>query len=171
MNRARPYIVGLAVAAALAAGRDAHAQGASTAGLDSATVAAISPIIEQARAARLPVDLLYAKARQGQVQHLPVAKIEAAVRVVAERIQIASEALAPSPTVQELSAAADALQRGVPRETLREMRPAGDPDYPRGARGFGGKGIGAGRRPVTAWCRTQAFHRARRSGACGCARR
>jgi hypothetical protein len=124
MNRARPYIVGLAVAAALAAGRDAHAQGASTAGLDSATVAAIGPIIEQARAARLPVDLLYAKARQGQVQHLPVAKIEAAVRVVAERIQIASEALAPSPTVQELSAAADALQRGVPRETLREMRRA-----------------------------------------------
>ena len=123
MNRARPYIVGLAVAAALAAGRDAHAQGASTAGLDSATVAAISPIIEQARAARLPVDLLYAKARQGQVQHLPVAKIEAAVRVVAERIQIASEALAPA-TVQELSAAADALQRGVPRETLREMRRA-----------------------------------------------
>src|SRR5918994_1919919 len=112
MKRSRHCIVGLAAVVALATGRDARGQGASTAGLDSATIAAIAPIIEQARAAGLPVDLLYAKARQGQVQRLPVVKIEAAVRVVAERIQIASEALAPSPTVQELSAAADVLQRG-----------------------------------------------------------
>ena len=83
MKRSRYCIVGLAAVAVFAAGRDVHAQSASTAGLDSATVAAIAPIVEQARAARLPVDLLYAKARQGQVQRLPVVKIEAAVRVVA----------------------------------------------------------------------------------------
>ena len=93
-------------------------------GLDSATEAAIAPIIAQARATNLPVDLLYAKAREGQVQRVPLPKIEAAVRAVADRIRTANEALAPSPSDQELRAAIDAIKAGVPSETLRAMRKA-----------------------------------------------
>ena len=94
-------------------------------GLDSATAAAIAPIVEQARAEKLPVAPLYAKAREGQVQHVPVAKIEAAVRTLADRMRTANEALAPDASEQELHAAADAIKSGVPPATLREMRKAG----------------------------------------------
>ena len=105
--------------------RAAGAQTARPAALDSATAAAIAPIIEEARAARLPLELLYDKAREGQVKRVPVATIEVAVRQLAQRIQTATEALAPNPTDQELREAAAALKVGVPRETLREMRRAG----------------------------------------------
>ena len=94
------------------------------AGLDSATLNAIAPVIERARAARLPLDLLYTRARLGQVQRLPTAKIELAVRHYAERLDSAQAALAPNPTVPELKAGVDALQTGVGSETLRLMRQA-----------------------------------------------
>lgn len=94
-------------------------------GLDSATAAAIAPLVEQARAERLPVTPLYAKAREGQVQHVPVARIEAAVRTLTDRMRTANEALAPDASEQELHAAADAIKSGVPAETLRAMRKAG----------------------------------------------
>ena len=115
--------VACGVALALAASSAAGAQGAAA--LDSATATAIAPIIAQASAARLPVDLLYAKARAGQIQRAPVAKIEAAVRALAERLRTASEALEPNSTDRELEAAADALKVGIPVGTLREMRKAG----------------------------------------------
>jgi hypothetical protein len=126
MRASRYAAVTLALIALPAAtSRRAEAQGARPADLDSATAAAIAPIVQQARSASLPVELLYAKAREGEVQRAPVARIEAAVRALAARMQTASEALAPNPTVQELAAAADALKVGVPRETLREMRRRG----------------------------------------------
>ena len=117
--RLHPWMLAAAV---MLAGRAARAQGV---GLDSATEAAIAPIIAQARAARLPVDLLYAKAREGQVQRKPLEKIEVAVRTVADRMQTASEALAPNASEQELRAGVDAIKFGVPVETLRAMRKAG----------------------------------------------
>lgn len=116
--------IGLVIAAVVALGlpRIAVAQGA--AGLDSATRAAIAPIIDQVRSANLPEQLLYAKAREGQVQGLPTDRIETAVRALAQRLQVAYDALAPNPTQQELRAATDALKAGVPEETLRVMRKA-----------------------------------------------
>ena len=122
MKRVRRIAVGLATLT-LCVAPEVFAQG--PAGLDSATLSAIAPIIERARQSSLPVDLLYAKAREGQVQRVPVARIETAVRAVAERIHTAKEALAPNPTDDELRAATDALKAGVPRETLTEMRRAG----------------------------------------------
>ncbi len=101
------------------------ASGQAAQGLDSATAAAIAPIVEQARADRLPVTPLYAKAREGQVQRVPVAKIEAAVRTLAERMRTAYDALRPDASEQELNAAADAIKNGVGRETLIAMRKAG----------------------------------------------
>lgn len=94
-------------------------------GLDSATAAAIAPIVQRVQAANLPVDLLYDKAREGQVQRVPTARIEAAVKAVAERIHVASDALAPNATQEELRAATVALREGVPAETLRHMRQEG----------------------------------------------
>lgn len=113
----------LAMIAVMLSGRAAIGQG--SAGLDSATVEAIAPIIEQARSAKLPTAPLYAKAREGQVQRVPTPRIEAAVRTLAERMRSANEALKPDASEQELSAAADALKNGVPPETLRAMRKAG----------------------------------------------
>lgn len=118
--RFRHYV--LAGVAFILAASSARAQ--APAGLDSATVAAIEPIIARARAARLPVDLLYARARQGQVSRLPSARIQAAVQKLAERLETANDALAPNATPEELRGAADALQSGVGRETLKLMREA-----------------------------------------------
>jgi hypothetical protein len=101
------------------------ASGQAPESLDSATAAAIAPIVEQARAANLPVSLLYAKAREGQVQHVPVAKIEAVVRTLVDRMRTANDALKPNASEQELHAAADAIKSGVGPETLRAMREAG----------------------------------------------
>ena len=112
-----------ALALALLGARTASAQGVTA--LDSATEAAIAPIVAQARAARLPVNPLYAKAREGQVQHIALPKIEGAVRTLLDRLRSANEALAPDASEQELVAAADAMKNGVPAETLRAMRRAG----------------------------------------------
>ena len=117
------YAMSLAGAIALAA-QVAAAQ-TRPVGLDSATAAAIAPIVQRAQASNLPVDLLYDKAREGQVQRVPTARIESAVRAVAERLQTANEALAPNATEQELRAATVALREGVPAETLRHMRQEG----------------------------------------------
>jgi len=108
--------------AVLFAARDASGQVPQ--GLDSVTAAAIAPIVEQAHADKLPVAPLYAKAREGQMQHVPVAKIEAVVRTLADRMRTANEALAPGASEQELHAAADAIKSGVGPETLRAMREA-----------------------------------------------
>ena len=117
------YAVVLTVAATLSA-QVAAAQ-TRPVGLDSATAAAIAPIVQRVQAANLPVDLLYDKAREGQVQRVPTARIEAAVKAVAARIGVASEALAPNATEEELRAATVALREGVPAETLRHMRQEG----------------------------------------------
>ena len=93
--------------------------------LDPAVDSAIAPLVAQTVAAGLPVDLLYAKAREGQVRRVSVERIEAAVRTLAQRLRIASDALAPNPTMQELRAGTDALARDVPEQTLRAMRKAG----------------------------------------------
>ena len=113
----------ISAVAVLAIARSASGQASQ--GLDSATAAAIAPIVEEARAEKLPVAPLYAKAREGQVQRAPVARIEAAVRTLADRMRAANEALAPDASEQELHAAADAIKSGVPAETLRAMRKAG----------------------------------------------
>jgi hypothetical protein len=98
----------------LASSRRAGAQEAKPADLDSATMAAIAPIVQQAGAANLPLELLYAKAREGQVQRAPVARIEAAVRALAARLQAANDALAPNATAQELGAASEKVNELTP---------------------------------------------------------
>ena len=122
MMVSRPVRAAVAAVAMLGA---RAALGQAITPLDSATDAAIAPIVAQARAAKLPLNPLYAKAREGQVQRVPVPKIEAAVRTLLERLRSANEALAPDASEQELTAAADAIKNGVPVTTLTAMRKAG----------------------------------------------
>jgi hypothetical protein len=122
---ARRHAVAILGIAVTIGTRSTAAQGPRPVDLDSATVAAIAPILDQARASRLPLQVLYAKAREGQVKRAPVPKIEEAVRTLAEQMRTANEALSPNATEQELSAATDALKAGVPAATLRAMRDAG----------------------------------------------
>ena len=122
VSRYAPRCLGLLIA--LASPAIGRAQG-TPAGLDPATAAIIAPIVEQAKATHLPVEFLYVKAREGQVRRAPLAAIASAVRALAQRLRSASEALAPTPSDEELRAAADAMHQGVPVETLREMRRAG----------------------------------------------
>jgi hypothetical protein len=122
MTRIRLFVTATVIGFAAMTGSTVGAQ--APAGLDSATVTAIAPIIDRARASGLPLELLYTRARQGQVQRLPVVRIEVAVRNYAERLATAQDALAPNATTPELKAGVDALQTGVPRETLSEMRRA-----------------------------------------------
>ena len=96
------------------------------ASLDPAIDSVIAPIVARTVAAGLPADLLYAKAREGQVRRVPVERIEATVRTLAQRIEVASAALAPNPSAQELRAATDALAHNVPAGTLRSMRKAAE---------------------------------------------
>ncbi len=123
------FIIGrLAALAALAVAIPATVQAQAQAGraiLDPAVDSAIAPIVAQTVAAGLPADLLYAKAREGQVRRVPVSRIEATVRTLAQRLRVAHDALAPNPTSQELRAATDALAHNVPEEVLRDMRKAG----------------------------------------------
>ncbi|MDF2771812.1 MAG: hypothetical protein K0S86_1306 [Geminicoccaceae bacterium] len=113
-------------AVALAVPATVPAQGpVARATLDPAVDSVIAPIVAQAVAVGLPADLLYAKAREGQVRRVPVSRIEATVRTLAQRLRVAHDALAPNPTAQELRAATDALAHNVPEEVLRDMRKAG----------------------------------------------
>ena len=105
--------------------RSSGAQQSTRPSLDPAIDSAIAPIVRQTEAGRLPVELLYAKAREGEVRRVPVDRIEATVRSLAHRIAVAHDALAPSPTTEEVRAATDALAYNVPAATLREMRRAG----------------------------------------------
>ena len=113
-------------AVALAVPATVPAQGpVARATLDPAVDSVIAPIVAQAVTVGLPADLLYAKAREGQVRRVPVSRIEATVRTLAQRLRVAHDALAPNPTAQELRAATDALAHNVPEEVLRDMRKAG----------------------------------------------
>lgn len=118
----RPLRLALGAALTWAVSAEVGAQVARPTPLDSATAAAIAPILEQAHARRLPVDLLIAKAREGEVKRMPVGRIEVAVRDLAERMSAVSTALAPGATEQELRAGVDAVRAGVGVETLQEMR-------------------------------------------------
>ena len=116
----------VALAAAVSIGpSSAAAQQPGRPVLDPAVDSAIAPIVRQTEAARLPTELLYAKAREGQVRRVPVERIEVTVRNLAQRIAVAHDALAPNPTTEEVRAATVALAHNVPATTLREMRRAG----------------------------------------------
>jgi len=65
---------------------------------------------------------LMAKALEGVAKNASSKSIRAAMDALQRRLRKANDLLAPSPTVDELSAGADALYVGVPEKTLKQMR-------------------------------------------------
>lgn len=123
---------GLVVGALLAAARPIAAQSATAgdggfsfgAALDSTSAAQLAEIVDGARAHRLPVDPIVAKARLGILRHAPAATIVGAARAVAERLETARAALDPLATPTDIAAGADALGSGVNADALRSVRRA-----------------------------------------------
>jgi hypothetical protein len=89
---------------------------------DVETRTAVRTLIADAAARGLPTAPLVTKVREGIAKRAAPDRIRAATASLAERLGVAAAALAPSPTPDELTAGADALQVGVSAATLREMR-------------------------------------------------
>lgn len=127
MRRASSLV--LAIAATVAAGSVAEAQGLTVAqharlrrAFDPATYRAVTTTIESAQSRGLPVAPLVDRAFQGSAMGAPGPKVRTAVASLAERLEIARAALAPDPSESEIAAGAVALGQGIPRETLTAIR-------------------------------------------------
>lgn len=91
---------------------------------DDATRAVVMEQVSSAAEKGLPTEPLWSKAFEGVAKNASSSTIRAAMSALQKRLRTASALLAPSPTVDELSAGADALYVGVPENTLRLMRRA-----------------------------------------------
>jgi hypothetical protein len=97
--------------------------------LDADTYRAVAQVIEGARARALPTEPLVDRALEGAMKRAPGTRIRAAVSALAQRLEVARSALAPSPTAADIAAGAGALSVGVPHQTLRTIRSI-QPDRP-----------------------------------------
>jgi hypothetical protein len=91
---------------------------------DDATRGVVMEQVSSAAAFGLPTEPLWSKAFEGVARKASSSKIRAAMDALQKRLRRANALLAPSPTVEELSAGADALSVGVPENTLKLMRRA-----------------------------------------------
>lgn len=121
--------VALPSARAQAPSRDAASLTRLEQTLDADTYRAVLRVIEGARARALPTEPLVDRALEGAMKRAPGARIRAAVSTLAQRLEVARGALAPSPTAADIAAGAGALSVGVPHETLRTIRSI-QPDQP-----------------------------------------
>jgi hypothetical protein len=83
---------------------------------------AIQQTIRNTQAKNVSIEPLVLKVREGISKKSDPARIQNAVQVLAKRLELSAAALAPTYSVEELSAGASALQVGVPAPTLRELR-------------------------------------------------
>ena len=90
--------------------------------LDSRTYQAVNVVFDSARARGIPVQPLVNRALQATLHRTPGPRVQDAVTKLAGRLDVAKAALGPGSSEAELSAGANALAVGVPRETLAEIR-------------------------------------------------
>lgn len=83
---------------------------------------AIRGLIADAAARGLPTAPLVTKVREGIAKKATPDRIRSATALLVDRLGTAAGAIAPTRSSEELAAAADALQVGIPVSTLREMR-------------------------------------------------
>lgn len=113
-----------ALGAVLTAGlQPAAAQDARLSRLDAVTGAAVSRLVDSARAAGLPVEPLVDKALEGASKHAPGPRIAEAVRLLLADLGRARGALGGGPEA-ELVAGAAALRAGLPPDALGRLRQA-----------------------------------------------
>lgn len=91
--------------------------------LDPANRFAIEMIVDSAHAAGLPTRPLLSKAFEGIAKRADQRRVVLAVRALAGALRDARTALGPSLNETEWSAAASALQAGVPLPVLARFRP------------------------------------------------
>lgn len=111
----------LAVACLLSA--PLHAQGAASEA-DRLAQQRIDALVRDFDRRGLPADLLQAKVAEGTAKGASQPRIADAVALLASRIDSVARLLAPSVTVPELQAGAEALSVGVPASSLRTLRTA-----------------------------------------------
>ena len=90
--------------------------------LDEETQAMVLRTVDSARTRGLPVEPILDKALEGATKRATSLRIQAAVSSLLHRLEIAREALAPSPGPRDITAGADALAYGATRDALRTMR-------------------------------------------------
>lgn len=83
---------------------------------------AIQLVLRNTQAKGISIEPLVRKVREGVSKQADPVRIQSAVSLLAERLEASFRALAPTTSVEELSAGASALQVGVPAPTLRELR-------------------------------------------------
>jgi hypothetical protein len=117
--RASAVALFLAVTTHAADAQDATPYDAIT---DEPARAAVRTIIADAAARGLPTAPLVTKVREGLAKQAAPERIRMATALLRDRLAMAAEAMTPSRAADELTAAADALQAGIPAATLRDMR-------------------------------------------------
>ena len=90
--------------------------------LDTKTYAAVTAVFESARARGLPLAPLVNRALQATLHRTPGPRVQHAVSSLADRLVVARESLGDASSEAELTAGANALAVGVPRETLTQIR-------------------------------------------------
>ena len=90
--------------------------------VDPATVPELRAEFARAEQLGLNVAPLIAKARQGYLASASTNRVRDAVRGMTDRLVAAREALAPVQADGELEAGANAMQHGVSRDALRQLR-------------------------------------------------
>jgi hypothetical protein len=113
---------GLAAVLVFAAAGHAVSAQQSRAAVDPASVPELKAEFDRAAKLGLSVEPLIAKARQGYFGLASTSKIRVAVHTMTDRLVTARQALDPVQGDAELLAGADAIQKGVPDEVLRQLR-------------------------------------------------
>lgn len=112
-----PLVAALLVALQAAQGPDARLER-----LDSVSRPVVTALIDSARVAALPTEPLVQRALEGATKRATSDRIVAAVRRLALDLGHARDALGPTTSSPELTAAAAALRAGAPPATLTELR-------------------------------------------------
>ena len=91
---------------------------------DDATRSMVRDYLEAARARGIPTEPLISRALEGVAFKASSKRIVEAMEALEKRMSRSRDLLAPAATVDELSAAADALANGVPASAIRDLRKA-----------------------------------------------
>lgn len=125
-------MMALAVLAAPTMGQSAEAARAR-AGLDAAAAARFDAALEAARSQGLPTQSLVSKALEGIAKQVAPARIAGAIEQRLAVLGRAQAALGSPPAASsEISAVADAMQRGITAEAVHSLREQAGADEPIG---------------------------------------
>lgn len=124
MMRIATHALGLLAAASILAPAVGAQDARLSQRLDARSLAAVTRVLDSARAQSLPTEPLVQKALQGATKRAPAERIVAAVRELRGELSAAREALGARSTEAELVAGAGALHAGIAASALTRLRAA-----------------------------------------------